>query len=131
MPTDLFGQPITRKRRTKRWTPEGVTIYVYGGMFPDPVPVTVPIVGNKLETFYAAVDTDRTLHLVAESEQWGLNAVNYAKRLSKAGYHCRCYIGELTDEEAKKPLGFFWEVAGVVKKTAAQKRAMKKLGIRD
>lgn len=123
--SDLFGVPQARKRKSRKWTPEGVTIWVYGGMSDDPYAVLAPIVGNKLETKWAAVDTDRTLHLVAESEQFGLNAVNYAKRLSKAGYRCRCYVGSIDD------LGCFQEVAAVVKRTAAEKRAMKKLGIRN
>ncbi len=125
MATDLFDQPITRKRKTRRWTPEGVTIYTFGMMFVEPQPVIVPIVGNKLETKWAAVDTDRTLHLVAESDQFGINCVNYAKRLAKAGYRCRCYVGTLDD------LACFREIAAEVKRTAAEKRRMKKLGIRS
>jgi len=122
---NLFGVPQARKRKSRKWTPEGVTIWVYSRMFIDPVKVVTPINGNKLETKWAAVDTDYTLHLVAESEQFGLNAVSIAKRLSKAGYRCRCYIGTIDD------MGCFHEVAAVVKRTAAEKRAMKKLGIRN
>lgn len=125
MSDDLFGQPITRKRKTRRWTPEGVTIWVYGAMFKKAVQVVTPIAGNKLETYFAAVDTDRTLHLVAESDQFGINCVNYAKRLAKAGYRCRCYIGTIDD------LACFREIAAEVKRTAAEKRAMKKMGIRN
>jgi len=125
MSKDLFNQPIVKKRKSRKWTPEGVTIYVLGSMCDYPIAVTTPIVGNKLETMWAAVDTDRTLHLVAESEQFGLNAVNIAKRFSKAGYRCRCYVGSIDD------LGCFLEIAAVVKRTAAEKRAMKKLGIRN
>ncbi len=48
---DLFGQPMSRVRKTKRWKPQGVTIFVYAPILAAYEPIRTPIVGNKLETF--------------------------------------------------------------------------------